>query len=512
MTIAKLMIAASVRLSTVSAFTNIVARKSISQPRFLSSGDFYSDFDPSQDYGYKEPQQQDDYGGGRGGGGRGGGSGGRRSGGGGGGGSRGGGSGEYERDTSVDSSNVDVGAVEGLIQDRTMARRKGDFDMADNIRDRLLGDHGVQVWDRELTWRTGASASGSGSRRPQQQGSFDRRGGDRNGGRGGDRNGGRGGDRGPRKPKNFGPTGHDYSPSEGAGPITASVSEDEIHAMLAERLQCKMSRNFNDADRIQAELTGAGVFVHDGMKEWRADGVMFGDYANDGKPGRERGSRSDRNAPYSQSEHSEYEANTLSEDQISEIDNLVSKRAGAKLTRMYDTADDIRDQLRDEYNVFVDDRLRQWSVGGDFGPDAPGTQDRNRPWQLSSYSVEPDEETEAAIQRELELRSEAKADRDFDTADSIRDNLVSDYNVVLNDRLREYSIGGEFGLPQKVDRNRPFERRGGGDISAEEEAEIVAMVSERAEAKQKRDFDTADFLRDKLESKYCVKVDDKSEF
>jgi cysteinyl-tRNA synthetase len=63
-----------------------------------------------------------------------------------------------------------------------------------------------------------------------------------------------------------------------------------------------------------------------------------------------------------------------------------------------------------------------------------------------------------------------------------------------------------------VDRNRPFERRGGGDISAEEEAEIVAMVSERAEAKQKRDFDTADFLRDELESKYCVKVDDKSEF
>jgi cysteinyl-tRNA synthetase len=49
-------------------------------------------------------------------------------------------------------------------------------------------------------------------------------------------------------------------------------SEPEIHELIAERLQCKMSRDFNTADAIQADLIAAGVYVHDGLKEWRADG------------------------------------------------------------------------------------------------------------------------------------------------------------------------------------------------------------------------------------------------
>lgn len=483
--------------------------------------DWYSDYNP-QAYQYKERDSdsnnegysggggeqrygQDRYGGGRSSGRSSSSSGGGRGGSGRFGAQRG--SGGYERDASADDSSVDVGAVERLIGERTAARKGGDFDAADQIRDQLLNNYGVQVWDKERIWRTGCSASGSGARRPGL-------GGGGGGGRfGGDRSGGRGregGVRQQRPPKDFGPKGHDYERSPDAGPITASITEAEINELIAARLQCKMSRRFDEADRIQVELTSNGVYIHDARKEWRADGVMFGDYANGDRPGKERGSRSsDRNKPFDQSPYS-MGIDILTDDQVAAIDALVSRRAGAKLSRNYKTADNIRDELKDNYNVFIDDRLRQWSVGGDFGPEAPGNHDR--PWVMSLHSSPvADEEQEATIMSELEKRSKAKAARDFDTADSIRESLSTNFNVAIDDRLRQWSVGGDFGLPTKNKKDGQFVRRGGGDLSEEEVAEISDLVEERARAKKNRDFETADELRDTLEARFFVKVDDKSE-
>ena len=137
--------------------------------------DFYADYNPDE---WVQPSRSDRRGGGgddyapRGGGG-GGGQG--RGGGRGWGGGRGGGGGgrptgpgghDYVRDTESDSSNVDLETVDRLLSDRLQARKTGDFPSADAIRDQLLDTHGVTVWDKEGVWRTGASRSGSGMRRP----------------------------------------------------------------------------------------------------------------------------------------------------------------------------------------------------------------------------------------------------------------------------------------------------------------------------------------------------------
>jgi cysteinyl-tRNA synthetase len=444
--------------------------------------DFYNDFDPSADYTDGRRYAQDAYS-----------DRGRR---GGADGFSAAGSHDYERDTSRDSSSVDLETVNSLIAARLQARKTGQFEEADGIRDDLLKIHGVSVWDREKTWRSGCSESGSGMRR--------------SGGR--EQSSGRGdrGGRRTREPKDFGPLGHDYTASSDAGPVSSAITEDEIHALLAERLQYKMSRQFQDADRVQEQLLSNGVYVHDARKEWRADGVMFGDYANEGgKPSRERGSRSDRNRPYAQSEYSDGEV--LTSEQLQSIENLLSRRSGAKQTRNYRVADDIRDELKNDFNVFIEDRLRQWSVGGDFGPDQPGFDDMNRSYTISAHSQPVTPADEALIITELEKRSEAKKSRDFETADAIRDNLMDNFNVAVNDRLREWSIGGEFGLPSKSnDKNRPFARRGGGDLSDEEVAIVTSLVEERDQAKGKRDFATADEIRDELEARFSVKVDDRS--
>lgn len=122
--------------------------------------------------------------------------------------------------------------------------------------------------------------------------------------------------------------------------------------MLAERLQAKMSRNFQVADSIQMELIESGVFVHDGMKAWRADGVPYGNFEGGRGPGKTDGSRSDRNQNYIKSPYSA--GVDGADDKL--IDALVQERLKHKMIRNFDEADSIREGLRNKFNVLIDDR------------------------------------------------------------------------------------------------------------------------------------------------------------
>jgi len=384
---------------------------------------------------------------------------------------------DYKRDTSADRSNVDEATVNNLIAERLQCRKAGRFGEADAIRDTLLNNHGVAIFDREKVWRSGCSTGGSGTKwRPG------------------------GGNRGTsRKPRDFGPNGHDYDLSRDAGPNTSSLDDKEIHSLLAQRLEYKMSRDFSSADAIQDELIQAGVYVHDGNKEWRADGQSFGDYRGQGgRPGRERGSRNDRNGPYTQSSQS------LSTNDADAIQDLVDERMDAKKVRDYDVADGIRDELRQDYNVEVNDKLRQWSVGGDFGiPQA------NTKFSMSPASETPENADE--IQQLVEERNEARRKRDFDTADAIREDLL-DQNVMIDDKLRQWAVGGMFNNKRNAPSfDTPFAKRGGGgDLSEEQEALIAQLLEERSEAKRDKEFGKADRIRDRLESEFKVRIDDRA--
>ena len=447
---------------------------------------------------------------------------------------------DYARDTSRDNSNVDLDEVNYLIAERLNYRKTGRFQEADAIRDDLLDKHSVMVFDKDRTWRSGASRSGSGS-------DFNRRGGGR-GGRGG-RDGGRGGrgGRGRGAPRNFGPNGHDYHLADDAGPNSSSFSEQEINELLAARLDCKLNRRYRDADDIQNQLNEAGVFVNDGSKQWRADGQAFEGFS----PRR-----------YNQSASSE------ETDSADEIQSLVGQRAKAKAERLFWKADEIRDTLRDDYDVWIDDRNQEWSVGGDFG--------RKNDRSFESFSMAPESERPEdhdEIQRLVEARDTARAERDFDTADQIRDDLMDrnividdkrrlwavggfsrprieysiapgsprpdnfediqnlvqrrsqarsernfdeaddirnellEFDVVINDRARQWSVGG-------ADRSKGFDsaftRVGGGDVSEEDEDTILSLLDQRDEYKRDRKFKSADRIRDQLREEFYVGIDDRN--
>jgi len=344
------------------------------------------------------------------------------------------------------------------------------------------------------------------------------RGGGGRGGSGGRGRGGRGGGRGRggggrgRGPKAYlGPNGHDYQLSSDSGPNNSKLDEETIHALLAERLQAKFARDFRTADDIQMELIDGGVFVHDGLKEWRPDGMPYGSFHGDGGGG---GRRPIESQQYSKSEHSPDVEGEVSDELITK---LVKERTKFKMMREYSKADAVREGLRTKFNVLIDDRLKEWSVGGDFGEEHNAQREMadkfaNRGYIKSTSSLTLDDEEEEYIQHHVDARIAAKKDRNFETADKIRLDLAQRFDVTINDKMKLWSIGGLFEeMGEKMGRPRGvYARRGGGDLSEEDVAAISKMISDRYHAKKQRDFDAADELRDELYRQYRVKIDDRS--
>ena len=417
---------------------------------------------------------------------------------------------DYKRDTS-DTSNVDLNAVNKLLGDRLYARKTGDFVSADKIRDQLSADYMVTVFDQDKMWATGSGGTNRGGRSGRGSGRGNPRGDTGRGGRGR----GGGGNTMNREPmrRNFGPNGHDYNVCTEAGPISSQMAERSIHNKVAERLVAKMNRDFETADRVQLELAEEGVFINDRTKEWRADGVRFID------PSEGRRTPADRNRPYVQSGHSL----PLSQDAKythERIAQLVSERSQCKQDNDFKKADSIRDALEKACNVVIDDRVREWSIGGSFGKDsdikrAHSIALKSRNYARSSASLDlPDGVTEEVVQAKVDARATARSRREYRQSDVMRDEILEKFGVTIHDTIKMWSVGGEFGsddpVKARAEALKSYTRRGGGNLSEDDVVLIQAMLTKRFEAKRVRNFNEADEIRSHLYTTYNVNVNDQS--
>ena len=108
----------------------------------------------------------------------------------------------------------------------------------------------------------------------------------------------------------------------------------------------------------------------------------------------------------------------------------------------------------------------------------------------------------------IQQREEARKDRDFVMADEIRDDLIA-RDIYIDDRRRQWSVGrpapsgrasafGDRGGRDASMGAASFTRRGGGDLSAEDEQTIVQLLEERNDCKRNKQFGKADRIRDRL--------------
>jgi cysteinyl-tRNA synthetase len=372
---------------------------------------------------------------------------------------------EYERDISADNSNVDVDEINALIADRFAARGAGQFEEADSIRDRLLDEHGVMIFDKEKKWRSGCSRSGSGMRlRTRNEGRE----------RGRDRD---------FKARDFGPNGHDYTLSYDSGPNVSTLSESEIHQRIAHRLQCKMSRKFREADEAQSEFEKFGIYVDDGKKEWRADGIRF--FSGDNKY-----------QTYVKAYNSE------ETDNLSEIEELINQRLAARKSRNYQEADNIQNLLKERFNVEINDKKREWRIRSHFSKNDAGGLITMAATSLPSSNID-------EIQALVNERDAARKRRDFQTADEILADLFETYNVQVEDKLRQWSVGGKFNSDGPKGKEWTYLREDADNLSEEEEQRIHQLLTERKVAQSDRNYDVADRIRDRLMQEFSVRLNDK---
>jgi len=188
-------------------------------------------------------------------------------------------------------------------------------------------------------------------------------------------------------------------------------------------MECKMARDFQTADSIQAQLEGAGVDVHDGMKEWRADGQQW---RRSERKYNERPSRESRGP---KTYYQRGPGKTLSAEQIETITAMVAERSECKAVADYNRADEIFDQLQSEYNVNVDDKRAEWAL-------------LSEEYLLNEADTSflPDEDVQTKIGKLLGDRILARKCRDFNKADDIRDELREDYLVEIDDRSKDWVV------------------------------------------------------------------------
>jgi hypothetical protein len=229
-----------------------------------------------------------------------------------------------------------------------------------------------------------------------------------------------------RPKRDYGPLGHDYLPAADTGPISPLVklTEEQIHSLIARRLQCKMAQNYSEADQILSGLVAAGVYLQDKRKEWRADGKLsFGtkkiQYVRRGGPGQ------------------------LSEDDLATVASMVERRARAKRNEEFHLSDKLSDALKVEYGVKVNDKRREWSINTVLHNSEDDTVDVYVPSPIApkddpTHWIK--EESKAFIQARLTDRVVARKNKDYAMADAIRDELKNDYSVVIDDRTKEWKV------------------------------------------------------------------------
>lgn len=188
----------------------------------------------------------------------------------------------------------------------------------------------------------------------------------------------------------------------------------------------------------------------------------------------------------------------LSQDDEAHVQEQIDERSAAKRDRDFQTADAIREDLLQQYDVSINDKMKLWSVGGAFeetggrARPARGVYTRRGGGNLSEETVE-------EIQNLLMERYQHKKNRDFESADAIRDQLMNDHDVKIDDRSSEWRIDTDEYFPSST-----------GNLAEDTIAEINQKLAERFQCKRDRDYDTADAIRDELRQTHGVVVDDRT--
>ncbi len=345
---------------------------------------------------------------------------------------------DYERGDDA-GDDVDVAQVEDMIAQRTQLRKKGDFSGADALRDELR-DMGVALWDRERLWTVGSAAPPPRNDR-RGRGREDRGGGRRQFERRGE----------PEFRSNHQGTRvfvenlsfdtqwqelKDHFVNAGFPTVYASVSYDRMagrskgHGFV--QFETVHSAESAIEQMTGTELDGRTINCRPDYKDAAGGGPPRDRWGPPGES-RPRGPRMRQlNEHGHDYERHEEDTATLDAEQLERVNDLLRLRLEAKLERNFDVADAHLASLREEFNVDVNDGGKAWRADG---------KSFERLFKREVDCTAPVDVT--AVEELLQRRSQARKERQYQTADAILDELYETHGVDVNDRERRWRVARE---------------------------------------------------------------------
>jgi cysteinyl-tRNA synthetase len=390
--------------------------------------------------------------------------------------------------TRVDDGSVAVlpaGQVtlDRLLLERVCAKRRRDYSVCDQLRDQLK-ENGVYLDDKTLTYRVTDPARASAPWIPMQ---------------------------GPQVQM---PTEHGYTRTDDGSVVIQPADQATLDHLLLERVCAKKRRDWPTADQVREQLREAGCFVDDQSQTYRIV---------DRSKSRGGGGAKAMPTEHDYSRSDDGTAITLTPEQQATVDRLLLERICAKRRREFDTADQLREELK-QLGVLCDDATKTYSmvdpngIGGrqraDLSSDEPYTRD---PADDSGVPLAP--EDEAMLLERLAARRAAQRIRDYAGADAIREELrqvalLCECMLFIDDSARTFRFASKRSRrePQGDPDAHNYSRKDEGDVAvtAETQAAIDKMLLERIVAKRSRDFNRADEVRSEL-TKIGVFIDDKGQ-
>lgn len=162
---------------------------------------------------------------------------------------------------------------------------------------------------------------------------------------------------------------------------------------------------------------------------------------------------------------------------------------------------ELKETEADELDLFMsigETVMREKNLGDTFMSESRRRIEANnhRTVTASVVSSSTDDPTRVAIETLLRSRADARTDRDFDKADSIRAELEGTYGVKLYDRDGRWQDSeGRVGFYQELHKAPSVKVVSSTSLTREQ---IQVLVDNRTKARRARNFQLADELRDEL--------------
>lgn len=153
----------------------------------------------------------------------------------------------------------------------------------------------------------------------------------------------------------------------------------------------------------------------------------------------------------------------LSQEELNEIEGLVKKRDNERRRKNFNMSDTLREQLKDEFNVHLDDRLKMWWTGTSHGSvpglvadiKGDGRWGKQKPWRQIPTTSENDAFVDSdVVNGLLQQRDKARKMKDFDTADALlqkaHDSPGGGLGLRVHDESRTWRIWTERPPPRNI--------------------------------------------------------------